>query len=320
MEKQKLPYIDSLRGMAMLLVIMGHTIYFCMYQEGTVNDSVFSIICTFHVPLFFFLSGVVITTPPDLKKFLGKAYRFLIPMVIVGFVNALLIGNIHDFLFNGGHNGYWYLLTLTIFYFMMMAFHIICLKRKWLNILIDIIISFAIWILFYLSMRLSNTLFDILNPWGSFAFWPFFIGGYIFRKYKIINTLTSNIKINFIFIVVYLTIIIVYIHQLKNMPEFIDFIIAWIAIIALYGLFLRLNHETWLMRQLTLIGKHTLNIYIYHYFFIRFTHLEFLCQESILIELIMIIPLTIAITYGSMGIGIIIDRCILSTKTFINKK
>ena len=119
MEKQKLPYIDSLRGMAMLLVIMGHTIYFCIYQEQKFVDSVFSLICTFHVPLFFFLSGVVITSPPNLKKFLGKAYRFLVPMLIVGFINALLIGNIHDFFLNGGHNGYWYLLTLTIFYMMM---------------------------------------------------------------------------------------------------------------------------------------------------------------------------------------------------------
>ena len=319
MEKQKLPYIDSLRGMAMLLVIMGHTIYFCIYQEQKFVDSVFSLICTFHVPLFFFLSGVVITSPRNLKKFLGKAYRFLVPMLIVGFINALLIGNIHDFFLNGGHNGYWYLLTLTIFYMMMLLFPIQCSKGKWFTLFVNVVLTFSVWTLFYLSMRLSNTVFDALNPWGSYAFWPFFIGGYLFRKYKIIHILTSNIIITSIFILAYLLTIILYFNQLNEIPEYIDFIIAWIAIIALYGLFLRFNNKTWLMKQLTLIGNNTLNIYIYHYFFIRFIHLEFLSQESLLTELLMIIPLTIVIAYGSIGIEITINHCILTTKTLISK-
>lgn len=168
-------------------------------------------------------------------------------------------------------------------------------------------------------MRLSNTVFDALNPWGSYAFWPFFIGGYLFRKYKIIHILTSNIIITSIFILAYLLTIILYFNQLNEIPEYIDFIIAWIAIIALYGLFLRFNYKTWLMKQLTLIGNNTLNIYIYHYFFIRFIHLEFLSQESLLTELLMIIPLTIVIAYGSIGIEITINHCILTTKTLISK-
>ena len=73
------------------------------------------------------------------------------------------------------------------------------------------------------------------------------------------------------------------------------------------------------MKQLTLIGNNTLNIYIYHYFFIRFIHLEFLSQESLLTELLMIIPLTIVIAYGSIGIEITINHCILTTKTLISK-
>lgn len=96
----------------MLLVVWGHTLYFCMYHEQVnISDSLLSIICTFHVPLFFFLSGVVIATPPNFRKFISKARKFLVPMLLVGIVNAMLIGRVANFFLDSGHNGYWYLLT-----------------------------------------------------------------------------------------------------------------------------------------------------------------------------------------------------------------
>ena len=79
----RLLYIDKLRALAMALVVMGHTIYFCMYHEERFNDPIFNVICSFHVPLFFFLSGVVITNPPNIKKFLAKAKKFLLPFFVV---------------------------------------------------------------------------------------------------------------------------------------------------------------------------------------------------------------------------------------------
>ena len=59
----RLYYIDKMKALAMLLVVMGHTIYFCIWHEASFSDAVLNIICTFHVPLFFFLSGFVIKQP-----------------------------------------------------------------------------------------------------------------------------------------------------------------------------------------------------------------------------------------------------------------
>ena len=49
--KNRIDYIDAARGIAMLLVILGHC---CSSNTGVVNRTVLS----FHMPLFFFLSGM----------------------------------------------------------------------------------------------------------------------------------------------------------------------------------------------------------------------------------------------------------------------
>ena len=166
MTKERMLYIDKLKAMAMIMVVMGHTIYFCMYHEERPNDTIFNIICTFHVYLFFFLSGVVISILPDSRKIFSKAYRFLKPMLIIGLINAIVIGNVRDFFLNGGHNGYWYLLSLTIFYILLLSFNLNTTKNKCYSIIIDIIISTIIWGIFYIAMGIDNIAIEVLNPWG----------------------------------------------------------------------------------------------------------------------------------------------------------
>jgi fucose 4-O-acetylase-like acetyltransferase len=55
--KQRLHYIDQLKGIAILLVVMGHFIQYNT-QEGTSN-ALFALIYSFHMPLFIFISGYV---------------------------------------------------------------------------------------------------------------------------------------------------------------------------------------------------------------------------------------------------------------------
>ena len=81
------------------------------------------------------------------------------------------------------------------------------------------------------------------------------------------------------------------------------------AIAAVVALFYHFsNSRTFIDRQLLLIGNSTLNIYVCHYFFIRFINLEFLKSQSLITEIIVTVSLTIIITYCSMAIGIGINR------------
>ena len=315
MGKQRLTYVDTLRALAMLLVVLGHTIYFCTYHEATFTDPVFNLICTFHVPLFFFLSGVVVTEPPGLRKFLGKAYRFLLPMLTVGFVNALLIGNVRDFFLNGGHNGYWYLLTLTLFYLMLMAYRRPLGMKPWTGLLADAAVTVGVWLCFWLSMRLPACLSEPLNAWNAWTYWPFFAGGYLCRKYGVLGVLTNTHHLTPITSIAYLVLVVVFFPRLDSLPVVLDFVVACLAIAALVGLFSRFSSSrSWAVRQLTFVGRHTLDIYIYHYFLIRFIDLTFLQTQGVLVQLLTIVPLTLAVTYISIGIGLLVRKTIAAVR------
>ena len=69
----RIEYIDRLKGLAILAVVMGHIIYFVFHLS---DDPVWGYIYSFHVPLFIFLSGYVIFTPPPFVKINKKDNGF----------------------------------------------------------------------------------------------------------------------------------------------------------------------------------------------------------------------------------------------------
>ena len=56
MSIKRLDYIDEIRGIAILLVVVGHIIQFNGISK---NNSVFEFIYSFHMPLFFAISGYI---------------------------------------------------------------------------------------------------------------------------------------------------------------------------------------------------------------------------------------------------------------------
>ena len=63
----RVQYIDRLKGLAIILVVMGHILGFRQPEDGT-EDGIHTFIYTFHMPLFMFLSGLVISAPPISRK------------------------------------------------------------------------------------------------------------------------------------------------------------------------------------------------------------------------------------------------------------
>lgn len=307
--QERMVFIDKLKALAMMLVVMGHTIYFCIFHEQSPHDSIFNVICTFHVPLFFFLSGFVISQAPTIPKFLGKARRFLVPMLVVGLINALLIDKVRDFFLDGGHNGYWYLLTLTIFYLLLVPFQLTKEKKGVSGFIIDCCLSIILWLCLTFSLRVNNSVTSAVNCWACFAFWRFFAIGFLLRKYALTSFFTRQWSV-IVFPVAYLILLIVSFGQIETLPQFLDFTIALLAILALFSLFQVFGNTgtSFLSRQLLLIGNNTLGIYVYHYFFIRFIDLSFLQTQCALVKLLVIVPLTLLITYSSIAVNIIVKK------------
>lgn len=119
--KQRILYIDELKGFAIFLVVVGHVFQFSFGSKDCGYVSVWlDFISSFHMPLFAFLSGLFIkeiTSWSQLRKLLE---RFGIPMLVVGCLYALWRGKgLAEFFFNEFKFGYWYFLFLFTAYILV---------------------------------------------------------------------------------------------------------------------------------------------------------------------------------------------------------
>ena len=120
----RIPYIDRLKGFCIIAVVFGH---FIIWPLGIEDDFLSSFVASFHMPIFMFLSGFVISSPLTLDKCIGKIPHFLFPMFIIGGLYVVFRGyTLYDFFFRFYQNrllvslGSFYILfiiiTFTILY------------------------------------------------------------------------------------------------------------------------------------------------------------------------------------------------------------
>lgn len=74
--------IDALRGLLMLLVIMGHIIQYILCKETYQTNLWFKLIYSFHMPLFMFISGYVAQGKLCGPWVLRRTIRLVIPFVV----------------------------------------------------------------------------------------------------------------------------------------------------------------------------------------------------------------------------------------------
>ena len=114
--KERLGYIDAIKGFAILLVVIGHVIPWCFTTFDNVVSMtpspvlLWKIIYSFHMPLFMFVSGFLfgqshfVSFKEYVVKMWKKSRMLLIPYVVC----SILV-----FMWRGGREWtYWYLLTL----------------------------------------------------------------------------------------------------------------------------------------------------------------------------------------------------------------
>lgn len=91
----RIPYIDRLKGFCIIAVVFGH---FIIWPLGIEDDFLSSFVASFHMPIFMFLSGFVISSPLTLGKCIGKIPHFLSPMFIIGGLYVVFRGyTLYDF-------------------------------------------------------------------------------------------------------------------------------------------------------------------------------------------------------------------------------
>lgn len=109
---QRIHYIDTLKGVAIVLVVIGHLLSFSFG-----SNALYTMIYTFHMPLFMLLSGCVVKRGVEPKKLGKSVLGLMVPCVSIGLLFTYCHGDdIGYYVRDEFKSGYWYFLCLTIYY------------------------------------------------------------------------------------------------------------------------------------------------------------------------------------------------------------
>lgn len=266
----RLLYLDSLRGLAILLVVVGHLIQF-NYNDGLLNP-VFNIIYSFHMPLFFFLSGcsrnlcenikgIGVTRIRDLgKEIWSKFISLIIPSVVWTILVPLFFQNKIDFRLTS-LSGYWFLNILFAIYVLWGAISFVYnrLKNKWIVIATVVLGIFVCFI--HDIYRIPLTYFCA------------FVLGYFWQHYSLSEKTPAFVI--FIVSVVFLLFVGRYQYgdSLAGNPSRVWLLLplSSIASIVLHWVF---HKNSFNYKFLIELGQYSLGIYLCHYLFVKFSFLR----------------------------------------------
>lgn len=290
MAKQRNTFVDIMRGVAMLLVVLGHTMTEC--TVGSQSTFLYNIVWSLQMPLFILISGYVTRYSKEIKTiselfkfFLKRTTAYLLPFAVWSFLVRGLILDQKIFLdikYMLWHMdlGYWFLVTIwTISIFFGISSFVSSKVKN--SVLGEKVLFFVIYVC---GMALLGSI-------GYFAgmsffcikltlyYMPFYFAGYLYGQYSDkIFSLSFGITMVDIIVAFCLALWIFALIRLNmySLPDGSVFIIVRATVslcgcIAVCGLLKGVVDRTaskYLYTALTWIGTHSLEIYLAHYLFL----------------------------------------------------
>ncbi|MBQ0088579.1 MAG: acyltransferase [Prevotellaceae bacterium] len=201
MQKERLQWLDALRGFTMILVVLNHVAQKSLGQDPKVSMSL-SMFLLFRMPLFFFVSGFLaykasfIWTASNTLSLTWKKIKIqVLPALIFLCLFILLRSNIHflDAFKASMHAptkwGYWFtwvLLQMFIIYYIFSYIESLFKKRSWIPITILWVISVVVYATAYMPSWFkypNDTFFKDTSLIETIYFFHFFLLGNIVHRY-----------------------------------------------------------------------------------------------------------------------------------------
>lgn len=334
--KKRIEYIDAMRGLAMLFVVVDHLLFHSFRH----TDNVIGLILSYEIqiPLFFMVSGFLVKVPESNYRsfYKRKAFSLLVPATI--FMTIYVWLNNHSYIAAWGDNfkdGYWFTFSLFEFVLIYTTFKIISRKMR-LNINVDnillIIITIVITFSFTLLAHMNKDSYVMpLFCLTQFKYLPYFILGTILAERDILGSKWHTISKRGSLIILLCFIFHVYIYINNDNVYLFQYKLFLIPATILGLLVLLLcfkNYESWssswVGKNLQTVGRYTLNIYFIHYFFLP-RNLSvigdwFKINPNPLIEYVIAVIIAVIVINASILIGHVIRlspvlaHCLLGEK------
>lgn len=255
-------WVDALRGLAILLVIYGHSV------KGLPDFFVFT--SPVKMPLFFAITGYVFSVK-EWRMFLGQLFRkVIIPWIILGMLPSLVTIPFHGFvpaverlmnMISGKE--LWFLPCFIIGEVIHYIIRRYCNKDIWI-----VAASFVSFLIGLILHRYNYLDYAMLNR--ALVVQPFFLIGYLFRQFE--RQLTG-LKWNKVIVaaIVYIGLCLlsksvfhgqtidVHMNRYINVP--FSLILIFLGCFTLFIAASKTGFRSWVM---SFIGQNTLVLYIWH--------------------------------------------------------
>ena len=307
MSRQRIAYIDAMRGFTMILVVFAHVCYFCMDAPLMGYNGIFYL---FRLPCFFMISGWLfepIATRSFSEVIRHKAMVQLLPT----FIFLLLLAPPPEFFHQLGtlKGGYWF--TFVLFEFFVIYSFLVRIGKSWRPWLaLAIALAAFCCARYYNAIHASASGFQSLvvsalgflsvTLWRFFLF--FYIGAWMRRHFEAFIRWTSHPwalpALAIIFILIALTP-----HKDVLWYEMLRFFIGGVAGMWMIFTCFRLSaswlNKVHLSKPLQYVGTRTLDIYLLHYFFLPRFLIPYASQlqayDSRLLEFVVILAIALVV-------------------------
>ena len=274
MAKQRIEYIDAMRGFTMILVVFAHVCHFCLGDSKMGYNAVFIL---FRLPCFFMISGWLFE-PIAQNSFKTVARHKAMVQLLPTFIFLLLLAPPPEFFHQLGtlKGGYWF--TFALFEYFILYMIIIRISRKWSFLMaLAIALGTFVYARYYDSLRSSAVGWQLyaidfsgflsITTWRLFLF--FYIGAWMRRNFDAFIRWTNKPAIILLVTVIFFMIASTS-HKDNIWFEMFRYYAGGVSGMWMVFTFFRLSFS-WLKKchvakPLQYVGTRTLDIYLLHFF------------------------------------------------------
>ena len=326
-QRNRIGYIDALRGMAMILVVYFHI---AAYGFGSYELGYNDIIERFRMPTFFFISGWLfyksgrIWNEKTIRSIIRKKFMVQIIPTAIFMLLYLMMFNLLDISsFGSDKKGYWF--TIVLFEYFVIYILAEALFNRQDTFMGEIRVMIFILIIsitaFYYAKYYTKYATE-LGIWkdilGFLSFVKirhiifFWFGTFARRHFERFVQLTNHPYVTAIMIGFFTAIIVWPMLLSTEGIDYIAYVLAGISGTVICFTFFRIHEKhfsnnTWYGRCLQLIGRRTLDIYLIHYFVLPYN----LVQPNVWLQShhnTLFVPIALILSLWVVAISLLISN------------
>lgn len=284
--KQRYLHIDVLKGIAILLVVLGHIYVFAWDQYN--KALLFALLTSIHMPLFIMLSGYFMSKDLDLsmKGVVGfwssKVIRLLLPLLFIPiFFDWVRYGVSTEAIpLKAIFMEYWFTSALFGLIALLYIFKVVVEPRRLSPFYLAVLaIAWAVvarLALLWIHDRIGINLVQMYLSKLSWLF-PFFTLGYLMGRIEHLERWVRDQRIGAVAIAIYLAYLWYWYLRVENF-SLVPLGLSFLGLIACYSLAYhgcnrkvsqkQTEPASRLTKILAYLGRESLPIYLTHYFFL----------------------------------------------------